>query len=103
VVKLGEVISFHNIYDIDDLNSFIDEIKEISCYSDEKRDWLGQPSSFGQLLEEQFESVPKTVIGPSLEMHKKRKAGSYKKNVYDWLRTRELEEIAWLIEKTGHI
>jgi hypothetical protein len=103
VVKLGEVISFHNIYDFNDLNEFITEIKEISCYSDEKRDWLGQPTSFGQLLEEQFESVPKTIIGPSLEMHKKRKAGGYEKNIYDWLRTRELEEIAWLIEKTGHI
>jgi len=101
VVKLGEVIAFHNIYDIEDFNNFIQEIKEISCYSDEKRDWLNQPHCFGELLEEQFESVPKTVSSPSAEMHKKGRARGYQKNVYDWLRAREVEEIVWLIEKSS--
>jgi len=99
-VKLGEVIAFHNIYQIDDLNVFTDEIKELSCYSDEKRDWLSQPLTFGDLLENQFDSVPRTVANESGLMKRGRRLDSYTERLYDWQRTRELEEIGWLLERS---
>jgi hypothetical protein len=97
-LKLGEVIAFHNMYSLEDLNIFRTIEKDLTCYSDEKRDWLSQPINFGNLLEEQFESVPKTVKTDS-ELWKKRSYEGYRKMVYDWHRTREIEEIAWSFER----
>jgi hypothetical protein len=98
VVKLGEVIAFHNIYNTDDLNIFTTEVKQLSCLSDEKRDWLGQPLTFAELLEKQYDSVPKTIRTED-RLWKKNTYHGYKKMVYDWMRTREIEETAWLHER----
>jgi hypothetical protein len=97
-LKLGEVISFHNKYSIEDLNIFRIVEKELSCYSDDKRDWLNQPKNFGELLNEQFDSAPKTVNLDS-KLQKKHTYEGYRKAVYDWMKSRELEEIAWLFER----
>jgi hypothetical protein len=97
-LKLGEVISFHNKYGLEDLNLFRTVEKELSCYSDDKRDWLSQPLNFNDLLENQFDSIPKTVSINS-ELWKKRSYQGYRKMVYDWHRTREIEETAWLLER----
>jgi hypothetical protein len=98
VLKLGEVIAFHNMYSLEDLNLFRTIEKELTCYSDEKRDWLSQPLNFAELLENQFDSVPKTV-STSSELWKKRSYEGYKKMIYDWQRSREIEEIAWSLER----
>jgi hypothetical protein len=97
-MKLGEVVSFHYRYSIEDLNVFMPVLKELTCFSDEKRDWLGQPSCFGELLENQFDSVPKTVLHEG-KLRKGRTYSGYTKMVYDWHRTREIEETAWLFER----
>jgi hypothetical protein len=100
VVKLGEVIAFHNIYNVDDLNIFTTEIKELSCLPDNKRDWFGNAMIFGDLLENQYDSIPKTVIlnDQHWYSHNRRYKG-YKKYVYDWQRAVEIEETAWMHER----
>jgi hypothetical protein len=97
-LKLGEVVSFHHKYSLEDLNIFRPIMKELTCYSDEKRNWLSQPLNFNDLLENQFDSVPKTVSASS-ELWKKRSYLGYRKMIYDWQRTREIEETAWLFER----
>jgi hypothetical protein len=97
-LKLGEVIAFHNMYSLEDLNIFRTIEKELTCYSDEKREWLSQPLCFRDLLENQFDSVPKTISSQS-ELWKKRSYEGYRKMLYDWQRTREIEEIAWSLER----
>jgi len=96
-VKLGEIIAFHNQYSVDDLNMFRVIEKELSCFGDEKRDWLNQPCSFGELLENEYDSVPKT-IGSECGLRKKAQLSSFEKRMHDRLRM-EIEEIAWAIEK----
>jgi hypothetical protein len=97
-IKLGEIVAFHNMFDYDDLNIFRAVEKRLTCYGDEKRDWLGHPVAFGQLLERDFESVPRTVRYDQHWFSHNRMKG-YKKKVYDWLRAVELEEAAWLHER----
>jgi hypothetical protein len=97
-VKLGEVVAFHNIYQLSDLNVFMEEMKEISCFSDDKRDWLGQPVNFGDLLNNEYDSVPKTVQDKT-GLAKRRTYSGYTKSLYDWHRSREFEELNWLIER----
>jgi hypothetical protein len=94
-VKLGEVIAFHNVYSYEDLNVFTDELKELSCLSDEKRDWLGQPACFGELLENTYDSVPKTISQQSELRKKGRKAD----RILKWQKSIELENLGWAIER----
>jgi DNA polymerase elongation subunit (family B) len=97
-VKLGEIVQFYHQYSYEDLNIFRTVEKELSCFSDEKREWLSQPITFKDLLEDWFDSTPKTVKIEA-DSHKKRKYSGYQKAQFDWLRTREVEEIAWSLER----
>ena len=98
-VKLGEAISFPNVYSLDEINVFRTIEKELTCYSDDKRDWMGQPLTFGDLLVNQFDSVPKTVANEQHWYSHNRRYTGYRKQVFDWQRAIELAEQEWSMER----
>jgi len=89
-IKLGEVVNFYRIYDLEDLCVFKTVEKGLDCYGDEKRDWIHTPCKFGDLLQTQFDSVPK--YEPQLDhWYGHNSLEGYAKYQYEWIKAYEYE------------
>jgi DNA polymerase elongation subunit (family B) len=89
-IKLGEVVNFHRIYDLEDLCVFKTVEKGLDCFGDEKRDWVHSPTKFGDLLESQYDSTPR--YEPQMEhWYGHNRLKGYAKYQWDWIKAIEFE------------
>jgi len=96
-IKLGEAIHFHNLYDLEDICIFKMCEKELNPLSDEKRDWITQPIKLNDLLENQYDSVPRTCI-QTPTYYTKNRLSHYERYKWDSIRFREIDELIWYSE-----
>lgn len=61
VVTLGDIFNFPNMFNIGDLNNFTTINRILSVDNDNKRNWSATPTTFKDLLTDNFSSVPLEV------------------------------------------
>ena len=97
-LKLGEIIKNHNLYEVEQLNHFIQMSKELNPLNERKRAWLSYPIKLSDLLENEYDSVPHNIAQTDM-WYSGDIPCHYKAYAWNNIKHREVNELLWHTER----